>query len=109
MTIHWADVAASELADKGPHTLATGITPSGPVHIGNMREVMTADKLYGAVAHKRATVLGAGLDTFSYRTHTSGFERIGDIEPEEMNARYFRGRGGKLGVGNLANVMNARV
>ena len=41
--------------------------------------------------------------------HTSGFERIGDIEPEEMNARYFRGRGSKLGVGNLANVMNARV
>lgn len=49
MTIHWADVAASELADKGPHTLATGITPSGPVHIGNMREVMTAEAVYRAL------------------------------------------------------------
>jgi lysyl-tRNA synthetase, class I len=49
MTIHWADVAAAELADKGPHTLATGITPSGPVHIGNMREVMTAEAVYRAL------------------------------------------------------------
>ena len=33
----------------GPHTIATGITPSGPVHIGNMREVMTAEAVYRAL------------------------------------------------------------
>jgi lysyl-tRNA synthetase class 1 len=49
MTIHWADVVAQKLADSGPHTIATGITPSGPVHIGNMREVMTADAAYRAL------------------------------------------------------------
>jgi len=49
MTIHWADVVAQKLADNGPHTIATGITPSGPVHIGNMREVMTADTVYRAL------------------------------------------------------------
>jgi methyltransferase (TIGR00027 family) len=38
-----------------------------------------------------------------------GFVQIEDIEPREMNARYFRERTDKLRVGNLANVMNARV
>ena len=38
-----------------------------------------------------------------------GFARIEDVEPEEMNARYFRERKDKMRVGNLANVMNARV
>lgn len=49
MTIHWADVIAEKLEKSGPHTIATGITPSGPVHIGNMREVMTADAVYRAL------------------------------------------------------------
>jgi lysyl-tRNA synthetase class 1 len=46
--MHWADVLADELAkeDKKKHVLATGITPSGPIHIGNMREVLTTDTVY---------------------------------------------------------------
>ena len=49
MSIHWADVIAEKLEGSGPHTIATGITPSGPVHIGNMREVMTAEAVYRAL------------------------------------------------------------
>jgi lysyl-tRNA synthetase, class I len=49
MSIHWADVIAQKLEKSGPHTIATGITPSGPVHIGNMREVMTAEAVYRAL------------------------------------------------------------
>jgi len=49
MTIHWADVAAEKLADRSPHTVATGITPSGQIHLGNMREVMTADAVFRAI------------------------------------------------------------
>ncbi len=49
MTIHWADVAAEKLAGRGPQTVATGITPSGQIHLGNMREVMTADAVYRAL------------------------------------------------------------
>jgi len=43
--MHWADVLSDELAreDNKKHVLATGITPSGPIHIGNMREVLTTD------------------------------------------------------------------
>ena len=42
--MHWADVVANELKKKSDeHIIATGITPSGPIHVGNMREVLTGD------------------------------------------------------------------
>ncbi len=49
MSVHWADVIAQIHEDRGPQTIATGITPSGPVHIGNMREIMTADAVFRAL------------------------------------------------------------
>ena len=45
--MHWADVIAEDLIKQDKkHVLATGITPSGPIHIGNMREVLTTDAVY---------------------------------------------------------------
>ncbi|HIP58338.1 MAG TPA: hypothetical protein EYH00_03420, partial [Archaeoglobus profundus] len=42
MEIHWADVIADNLLKRGnKHTIATGITPSGHIHIGNLREMLT--------------------------------------------------------------------
>lgn len=44
---HWADQAASRVmatcGDKEQYVVASGITPSGDVHIGNFREVITVD------------------------------------------------------------------
>jgi len=44
---HWADVIASELIknnqNKYKFILASGITPSGKVHIGNFRDIITSD------------------------------------------------------------------
>ncbi len=44
---HWADIAAEnvirEKGDKKKYTVAAGITPSGTVHIGNFREIITVD------------------------------------------------------------------
>jgi len=42
---YWADkVAADIVKTRGnKHVIATGITPSGPIHLGNIREVLTAD------------------------------------------------------------------
>ena len=52
---HWADVVADEVLDKANrHLVATGITPSGHIHIGNMREVVTADAAYRALVDKGA-------------------------------------------------------
>jgi len=44
---HWAIVAAQniirEKGEKDSYTVASGITPSGVIHIGNFREVITVD------------------------------------------------------------------
>jgi len=50
---HWADVVAEEAAAKNKkNIISTGITPSGHIHIGNMREVVTADAVYCALKTK---------------------------------------------------------
>lgn len=47
VSTHWADIAAIRIikqrGDKESYTLASGITPSGNVHFGNFREVITVD------------------------------------------------------------------
>ncbi len=54
---HWADVIAENVLARGKkHTVASGITPSGAIHIGNMREVVTADAVYRALRDKGADV-----------------------------------------------------
>ena len=51
--VHWADVIAEELLKRGSkHTIATGITPSGHIHLGNLREMLTADAVRRAVIDK---------------------------------------------------------
>ena len=51
--MHWADVLADELLKEDKkHVLATGITPSGPIHIGNMREILTTDAVYRCLLAK---------------------------------------------------------
>lgn len=45
--LHWADMTADRIikqkGDKETYVLASGITPSGVVHFGNFREVITVD------------------------------------------------------------------
>jgi lysyl-tRNA synthetase class 1 len=47
LTPHWADQTAARIVrtvgDRGQYTVASGITPSGTIHIGNFREVITVD------------------------------------------------------------------
>jgi len=51
--MHWADVLAEKLLKENKkHTLATGITPSGPIHIGNMREILTTDAVFRCLIKK---------------------------------------------------------
>lgn len=48
---HWADEAARAVleARPGPQVISTGISPSGPIHVGNLREILTADAVYRAL------------------------------------------------------------
>lgn len=55
--MHWADVIASSLKDEGgEHRIATGITPSGHIHVGNMREILTGDIVFRACRDKDVDV-----------------------------------------------------
>jgi lysyl-tRNA synthetase class 1 len=51
--LHWADQTAKniirEKGDKKGYTIAAGITPSGTIHIGNFREVITIDLIERAL------------------------------------------------------------
>ena len=43
---HWADKTVDQLISErgnGPFLIASGISPSGRIHVGNAREVVTAD------------------------------------------------------------------
>ncbi len=48
--IHWADVMAERILRKKDRVrIATGITPSGHIHLGNLREMLTADAIRRAI------------------------------------------------------------
>ncbi len=48
--MHWADVIANKLLERGErHRIATGISPSGHIHLGNLREMLTADAVRRAL------------------------------------------------------------
>ncbi|MEA3229295.1 MAG: lysine--tRNA ligase [archaeon] len=51
--IHWADQVADriikERGDKELYVCASGVTPSGTVHIGNFREIITTDLIVKAL------------------------------------------------------------
>ncbi|WP_300609417.1 lysine--tRNA ligase [Methanohalophilus sp.] len=54
---HWAEVVADDVLEHGNrHIVSTGITPSGHIHIGNMREVVTADAVYRVLLERDADV-----------------------------------------------------
>jgi lysyl-tRNA synthetase class 1 len=52
-TAHWADETAAKIirekGDKDSYTCASGITPSGTVHIGNFREIISTELVVRAL------------------------------------------------------------
>ncbi len=57
---HWADVAADriirERGDKDLYVCASGITPSGTVHIGNFREIISVELVVRALRDRGRNV-----------------------------------------------------
>lgn len=55
-SFHWADITADKIirekGDKDTYTVASGITPSGVVHFGNFREVITVDLVARALMQR---------------------------------------------------------
>ena len=48
--MHWADSLVKDL--EGNQLVSTGISPSGPIHVGNMREILTGDMIHKAALKK---------------------------------------------------------
>ncbi|MBR6085458.1 MAG: class I tRNA ligase family protein, partial [Spirochaetales bacterium] len=59
-SVHWADIYAEKIirekGDKDLYTCASGITPSGTVHIGNFREIISVDLVVKALRQKGKNV-----------------------------------------------------
>ena len=57
---HWADINAAkvvrEKGEKEQYTCASGITPSGTVHVGNFREIISVDLVVRALRDAGHTV-----------------------------------------------------
>ena len=85
---HWADTTAIRvIAQKGEkeiYTVASGITPSGTVHIGNFREVITVDLVARALRK-----LGRNV-RFIYSW--DDFDRIKTIENTKVVVRTARAK-----------------
>ena len=58
--LHWADIYADKIirekGDKPQYTCASGITPSGTVHIGNFREIISVELVVRALREKGRNV-----------------------------------------------------
>jgi len=79
--LHWADrVARDVVARERPTVISTGISPSGQIHIGNMREVLTGDAVFRAIRD-----LGASA-RFNYVA--DNFDPLRRVYPFLDRARY---------------------
>jgi lysyl-tRNA synthetase class 1 len=50
--MHWSLAIAQDIVSKREekkHVVATGITPSGDIHVGNLREIITGDAVHSAL------------------------------------------------------------
>ncbi len=60
MSTHWADIAADKIirekGEKPLYTCASGITPSGTVHVGNFREIISVELVVRALRDKERPV-----------------------------------------------------
>ncbi len=55
--MHWAEVEARRLLEKGDrHLISTGISPSGFIHVGSLRESITAEAIRKALDEMGADV-----------------------------------------------------
>ncbi|MFT4243871.1 MAG: lysine--tRNA ligase [Candidatus Woesearchaeota archaeon] len=100
--VHWADNSAQRVLDKFPneevYTVASGITPSGYIHIGNFREVITTEIVRRALVDK-------GVQTkfiYSWDSYDA-FRKVPNDVPSNWD-RYLR-----MPVGSVPNPFESEV
>ncbi len=82
--IHWADFIAEriirEKGDKDLYTLASGITPSGTIHIGKFREIITTELVSRALVRMGKKV----RFIYSWDDYDTFRKVPGDMPQQEM-------------------------
>lgn len=93
---HWADEVADRILApaagpatgapaaprQGPHRISTGISPSGPIHVGNLRETLTGDAVARVLRERGADVrLEFVADDFDPLRRVYPFLDAGVYEP----------------------------
>ena len=54
--MHWSLAIAKDIIEQRgeiKHVVATGTTPSGAIHVGNLREIIIGDAVHSALIMKR--------------------------------------------------------
>jgi lysyl-tRNA synthetase class 1 len=86
--IHWSDMTADRIirqkGDKDEYVLASGITPSGTVHFGNFREVITTDLVARALRARGKKV----RFIFSWDDYDTFRKIPANLPKQEMLAEY---------------------
>ncbi len=59
--MHWADVEAENIKARTPH-VATGVAPSGPIHLGGLRELLTGEAIIRAAGHGKLFLIVDSID-----------------------------------------------
>ncbi len=89
---HWADVTAHKVicdkGDKEKYTIAAGITPSGVVHIGNFREIITNELVKRALEYrgKKVRFLYSWDDFDVFRKVPKGMPKQKELQKELRKA-----------------------
>lgn len=92
--VHWADNSAQRVIDEFPneesYTVASGITPSGIIHVGHFREIITSELVRRALEHKgKKTKFIYSWDSYD------AFRKVPKNIPEEWS-KYLRLPDGKV-------------
>jgi lysyl-tRNA synthetase class 1 len=79
----WADeVAEKALSQNRPIVISTGITPSGQIHIGNMREVLTGDAVFRSLKNLLQERKGSeAAQTLSFHYIADDFDPLRKVYP----------------------------
>ncbi|MDD1675172.1 MAG: lysine--tRNA ligase [Methanomicrobiales archaeon] len=72
---------AAQVAQDRKHYIATGITPSGPIHIGNMREVLTGDLVFKAICSR-----GLAAELFYFADDFDPLRKVYPFLPDSFSA-----------------------
>ena len=80
--LFWADEVAGEVLSRNEDiVISTGITPSGQIHVGNMREVLTGDAVFRSIKNVLQTRDKNSAPKLSFHYIADDFDPLRKVYP----------------------------